>query len=183
MAKLREAYDLEVRYVQFPLHPETPPEGLTLEDLFAGRNIDIPAAQARMAGLMAAEGLPYGDRTMTYNSRLAQELVKWAETQPGGEQVHDALFQAYFVDNINLARIENLSEIAERIGLPAAESRRVLEERLFRDAVDADWRRSRELGVTGVPTFAIGNRGLVGARSYEELAQFVESAGANQKSE
>ena len=27
--------------VAFPLHPETPEEGMTLEQLFAGRNYDI----------------------------------------------------------------------------------------------------------------------------------------------
>jgi len=38
----------------------------------------------RMKALMDAEGLPYGKRTYTYNSRLAQELGKWADTLPGG---------------------------------------------------------------------------------------------------
>jgi hypothetical protein len=63
-----------VRCVYFPLHPETPPEGTPLTELFAGRNLDIKAMHARMKGLMDAEGLPYSVRTHTYNSRLAQEL-------------------------------------------------------------------------------------------------------------
>ena len=131
-----------------------------------------------MARLMAEESLPYGKRTMTYNSRLTQELAKWAETQPNGRQIHDALFQAYFVDNVNLAKIDNLTAIAARIGLPAAAARTALHERQFQKAVDADWRRSRELGVTSVPTFAIGNRRLVGAQPYEQLETFVTSQGA-----
>ena len=52
--KLRAEWDIDVRFVHFPLHPKTPPEGLTLEQLFAGRGIDIPAAQVRMKGLMDA---------------------------------------------------------------------------------------------------------------------------------
>ena len=131
-----------------------------------------------MARLMAEESLPYGERTMTYNSRLAQELAKWAETQPEGRQIHDALFQAYFVDNVNLAKIDNLVVIAKRIGLPAAAARTSLQARQFQEAVDADWRRSRELGVTSVPTFAIGNQALVGAQPYEQLEAFVTSLGA-----
>lgn len=119
--KLQQAFAVDVVYRHFPLHPDTPEDGLTLEALFAGRNIDIPAAQERMTRLMAEEGLPYGNRTMTYNSRLAQELAMWAETQPTGEKVHDALFQAYFADNVNLAKIENLITIAAAIGLPADE--------------------------------------------------------------
>lgn len=171
--KLRSKFDIEVAYRQFPLHPDTPEDGQTLDELFAGRSIDVRAAQARMSRLMAAEGLPYGTRTMTYNSRLAQEFSKWAETQKGGEKIHNALFQAYFVDNVNLAKIENLIKIAGRAGLPAVEAERVLVERRFRNAVDADWQRSQALGVTSVPTFVIGDGRLVGAHSYEQLAAFV----------
>jgi len=83
--QLRANYQIDVQFVHFPLHAETPDEGMTLEELFAGRNIDIPAAKARMVRLMAEEGLPYGDRSMTFNSRLTQELAKWIETQqPNG---------------------------------------------------------------------------------------------------
>eukprot|EP00913_Durusdinium_trenchii_P008936 g8402.t1 len=171
-------YEIEIRYVQFPLHPETPATGLTLEELFAGRDIDIPAAKRRMEQLMAEEGLPYGDRQMTYNSRLAQELAKWAESIPGGDDIHDRLFRAYFVSDVNLADVHRLVEIAEETGLPGDEARRVLETRSFQSAVDEDWLRSRQLGVTSVPTFVAGDRGLVGAQPYEALEQLVQQAGA-----
>ena len=59
---------MRVRWVHFPLHPETPAEGRSLKDLFAGRNYDIEARQREMRARMEAEGLPYGNRTMTYNS-------------------------------------------------------------------------------------------------------------------
>lgn len=176
--RLRQAYDIDLRFVQFPLHPETPEAGLTLEELFAGRNIDIPAAKLRMEQLMAEESLPYGDRGMTFNSRRAQELAKWAESQPNGDDIHDRLFRAYFVDGINLADVDRLVEIAEAAGLPGDEAREVLTSRTFQSAVDADWQRSRELGVTGVPTFVAGGRGLVGAQPYEALEQLVQAAGA-----
>ena len=70
-----------------------------------------------MKGMMDAEGLPYAKRTHTYNSRLAQELGKWADTQDGGEAIHMKLYQAYFVDQQNIADIELLVSIAEAAGL------------------------------------------------------------------
>ena len=88
--------------MHFPLHPDTPQAGRSLEELFAGRGYDVPKMQAQMRARMTAEGLPYGDRKMTFNSRLAQELGAWADTQPGGEAIHDALFRAYFVDGRNI---------------------------------------------------------------------------------
>ena len=170
---------MQVKWVHFPLHPDTPQEGRSLEDMFAGRGYDIPKMQAQMRARMAAEGLPYGNRSMTFNSRLAQELGAWADTQPGGEAIHDALFRAYFVDARNIGDPEVLVEIAASVGLPADGAREVIEKRTHQAAVDADWAKSRQYGVTGVPTFVAGNNGVVGAQPYEALEQLVKQARGN----
>ncbi len=167
---------MTVKFVHFPLHPDTPQEGKSLEALFAGRGYDIAKMQAQMRARMAAEGLPYGERTMTFNSRLAQELAKWAEAQPGGEAIHDALFRAYFVDGKNIGDPDVLVSIAASAGLDANHAREAIEKRSHKAAVDADWEKSRRYGVTGVPTFVLGERGVVGAQPYEALEELVTSA-------
>jgi predicted DsbA family dithiol-disulfide isomerase len=164
--------------VHFPLHPETPEEGRSLEELFAGRDVDVGAMQARMRGLMEAEGLPYGQRTHTYNSRLAQEIGLWADTQPGGAAIHDALYRAYFVDCKNIGDAEVLLDIVESVGLARESAAEVLRSRSFETAVDADWEKSRRYGVTGVPTFVAAGYGVVGAQPYEMLERLVSEAGA-----
>jgi len=177
--KLRTEHDVKIEWVHFPLHPETPPEGRSLADLFAGRNVDRQAMHAQMKARMTAEGLPYGDRTMTYNSRLAQELGKWADTLPGGEAIHDALFRAYFVDARDISRPEVLLEIVKEVGLSPEAAREVIEQRTFKNAVDADWALSRQYGITGVPTFVAGRYGVVGAQPYEALEDLVRKARAD----
>jgi predicted DsbA family dithiol-disulfide isomerase len=174
--RLRKEHGVKVQWIHFPLHPDTPAQGKSLEALFAGRNYDIPKMQAQMRARMAAEGLPYGERKMTYNSRLAQELGKWADGEPGGEAIHDALFKAYFVDGRNIGDPEVLVQIAESVGLPGDKARDVMTKRTHRAAVDADWKKAAEYGVTGVPTFVAAGRGVVGAQPYEELERLVEQA-------
>ncbi len=161
----------------FPLHPDTPPEGQSLDALFAGRRIDLQAMHQRMADLMRAEGLPYGERSHTYNSRLAQELGKWADSR-GAEEIHDAVYRAYFAENRNIGDVEELVKLARSVGLPEDEARDVLKERRFRSAVDADWSRARQYGVTGVPTFVADRHGVVGAQPYDVLERLVVAAGA-----
>ena len=172
--RLRKQHGVRIRWVHFPLHPDTPPEGKSLEALFAGRGYDIPKMQAQMRARMAAEGLPYGDRKMTFNSRLAQELASWAVSQPGGEAIHDALFRSYFVDGKNIGDPDVLVELAKSVGLSADEAREVIDTRSHKAAVDADWEKSREYGVTGVPTYVVGDRGVVGAQPYETLEALVK---------
>ena len=176
--KLRTEHNVKIEWVHFPLHPETPPEGRALGDLFRGRSAEQrQAMHAQMKERMDAEGLPYGERTHTYNSRLAQELGKWADTQPGGgDAFHDAMFRAYFVEARDISQPAVLLEIAGRVGLPVEAAREVLERRTFKAAIDADWEASRRIGVTGVPTFVAGRYGVVGAQPYEVLEQLVTQA-------
>ncbi len=162
-----------MRWTNFPLHPETPDSGIPLEELFQGRGYDIEEMKQRMSGLMAEENLPYGNRSHTYNSRFAQELAKWGESFPEGEAMNLKLFEAYFAEGRNLAEPVVLLVVAEAAGLDRDAAEEMIRKRSFRDAVDADWKRAHELGVTGVPTFISGNRGLVGAQPYEALEQLI----------
>jgi predicted DsbA family dithiol-disulfide isomerase len=170
-----------VQWAYFPLHPDTPTEGLLLKDLFAGRGLDLNAMHARMKALMDGEALHYNRRTHTYNSRLAQELAKWADTKPGFDKIHKALYEAYFADGRNLADKEVLLDIAQSAGLPVEEAQSILDNRIFKDAVDSDWQKARQYGITGVPTFVVKGSKLVGAQPYEVLAQHLRAAGVQER--
>lgn len=178
---MRKNYEIDAHWIAFPLHPETPEEGLTLEELFAGRPVDIQKVMARLKQVAFELGLPLGERKRTYNSRLAQELAKWAESKQKGDPFHEAVFRAYFIEAKNIGKTDELALLAKSIGLPEKEARSVLESRTFKEGVDGDWKRSRDLGITGVPTFVIGQQGVVGFQPYESLEQFLINCGAKKR--
>jgi predicted DsbA family dithiol-disulfide isomerase len=180
--KLRENYDVEIQWKAFPLHPEIPAEGITLERLFAGRNIDIPRAMARLKKVAEELGLPLGERKKSFNSRLAQELGKWAESKGKGDEFHSAVFRAYYVDGKNIGQRDVLLGLAKEVGLPEKEAGEILEARTFQGAVDADWKRSMELGISAVPTFVIDHQFVVGAQPYEILEKFFKDNGVKKRS-
>ena len=154
---------------------------MTLEQLFAGRNIDIVQAMARLKSVADELDLPLGKRDRTYNSRLAQEMGKWAEAKGKGDEFHEAVFRAYFVDGKNIGKVDVLANLAKSVGLPEKEASKVLHSGTFKDAVDSDWARSRELGITAVPTFVIDHHAVVGAQPYETLEQFLKNNGVKAK--
>ena len=104
-----------MRWVHFPLHPDTPLEGRSMAEFYAARGRDPHQMYLEMKARMDAEGLPYAERTHTYNSRMAQELGCWADTVPGGDALHDALFRAYFVERSNLAEESVLVALREEL--------------------------------------------------------------------
>lgn len=178
---MRKNYDIEVQWVAFPLHPETPPEGRTLEDLFAGRRLNVPQLVAKLKKVAEENGLPFGERTMTYNSRLAQELGKWAEEQGKGDPYHDAVFRAYFADGKNIAQKDVLTEILQKVGLPEQKALRAIEKRRYKQAVDDDWSQSTHAGITAVPTFRVNGRTLTGAQPYAVLERFLIDSQAKKR--
>ena len=179
--QLKKNYDIHIRWVAFPLHPETPEDGMTLEELFAGKPIDIKKAMTRLKRVADELGLPLGERIKTYNSRLAQELAIWAESEGKGDPFHGAVFRAYFVDGKNIGRVDELVILAKSVGLPEKKARSVLELRIFREAVDSDWERSHARGITGVPTFVVDNKATVGFQPYEDLERFLKSFGIRKR--
>lgn len=169
-----------MRWRGFPLNPGVPVEGQTIEDYLAGRDVDIPAMREKMRQVAAGEGLPFGEMRHVYNSRLAQEVGKWAEARGRGDAFHHLAFRACFADGRNIARTDVLVDLAEAAGLPAREAEAVIAERRFAAAVDRDWQRARELNITAVPTFLANGRRLVGAHPYPKLRDLVtgEAAGS-----
>jgi predicted DsbA family dithiol-disulfide isomerase len=147
---------------------------MLLSELFAGRGFDLEAAHARLKTLMDAEGLVFNSRTHTYNSRLAQELAKAFDS----DKLRDALYRAYFVHGQNIGEVDILVGIAQSCGIASSEAQRVLIDRTFKDAVDADWTRARRYGITGVPSFVAGDQKVAGAHPYEVLEKLVIAGGA-----
>jgi predicted DsbA family dithiol-disulfide isomerase len=173
--RLQKEYEIQIRWVAFPLRTDTPEDGLPLKEIYAARNIDADQAKKRIRQVADEIGLPLGEREKTYNSRLAQELAKWAEEKGKGNEFHKAVFRAYFVDARNIGKMDELIRIIKSIGLPEKEAKQTLESGAFKKDVDTDWSRCHALGITAVPTFVIDHQAVVGFQPYEALEQLLQT--------
>jgi len=183
VAKLERKFDISVRWRAFPLHPDIPPDGMTLEEKFREYPLDIGEMVRRLKKTADELGLPFGERRETFNTRLAQELGLWADEWGAGERFHLAAFRAYFVEGRNLFKMPVLMDLAAEAGLPAAEAEEVMTSRRFKAAVDRDWSDARKLRVTAVPTFLVNGDRLVGAQPYEMLENLLSLHGAGARRE
>ncbi|MBW2709242.1 MAG: DsbA family protein [Deltaproteobacteria bacterium] len=177
IARLKKEYHIEIRRRMFPFRSDTPEDGLSLSACFFDDPLVINERMRNLKETAEALGLPFGSPEMIYNSRSAQELGFWAESEGKGDAFLQALYAAYFVDSRNIAKISVLSEIAASVGLPSENVDNVIKAGTFKERVDRDWAMAEEMNILVLPTFAINGDRLVGAQPYRKLQRLVEKSG------
>jgi predicted DsbA family dithiol-disulfide isomerase len=177
LARLAEHYDLNVDWRFLEIHPETPPEGMPLSELGYPPEQwrQMMANLSRMAG---EERIPLAEREITTNSRKALLLAEAAK-EVGPEvfcALNEKLFAAFFGEGRNIGDDAVLRKLAEEAGVPADLVERAWGDPAYGETLSANQAAAAQLGITGVPTFLIGKRILVGAVPAEALLAAAREA-------
>ena len=102
-------------------------------------------------------------------------MLRGGANDLGGTLMEETISRMAGSENGSAKTVAELVAIAENLGLSGSEAQTVLEEGRFAAAVDADWARSRALGVTAVPTAVWKGQALVGFQPYAAFRQLVSS--------
>jgi predicted DsbA family dithiol-disulfide isomerase len=172
-----------VEWHSFQLQPEAPRfgepgAGAPIADYLATRGFapgQLEEMQARLAGLMAEEGLPYRpDLAHHVNSFAAHTLIHAAARRSLGDAIVGLLFKAHHADGLRIDDPATLVDLAAEVGLewdPAQPDQADV------DAVHSDIDEARRLGVSGVPFFVFDRRLAVsGAQPTDLLVGALEQA-------
>ncbi len=178
--RLRERYDLKVNWCLLEIHPETPVEGMPVEQL------GYPAAQwqqmmTSLKSMAKDDGLLLSDHAFTTNSHNALLLAEAAK-QSGAEvfyRLHDALFHAYFVKDQNIGDVALLRILGCAAGMSDAQVDQAFTSPKFEQQLKQYNLAAAELRVAATPTFFIGKQRLDGAVSVEQLFAAAEMASAD----
>jgi predicted DsbA family dithiol-disulfide isomerase len=92
-----------------------------------------------------------------------------------------AAFDAYWRRGRGLESDEDLAALAREAGLEARAALAAAEDPAFLSRVDAARREASAAGVTGIPTFDLGETRIVGCQQYEVLAEAARRAGARRR--
>jgi predicted DsbA family dithiol-disulfide isomerase len=133
----------------------------------------------RMEHLADVEGLEYHltDAGLTGNTLDAHQLLQLGKTRGIQDAVIERLYRAYFTEQRSVFDRASLISLAGEAGLDQTEARDVLEQDAYVDAVAADVRDARALGVNGVPFFVVGGRyGVSGAQSTDVFTETLTRA-------
>jgi len=113
-------------------------------------------------------------------TRKAHEAVAFADTRGMADAMGEAIYRAYFVDALDIGRIEVLARIGAGLGMDYIEVRNALEGDHFTDRVLDDLERAAFLGISAVPAFVFNDSSGEGAtrigwQSADDLRHWLES--------
>jgi predicted DsbA family dithiol-disulfide isomerase len=96
-------------------------------------------------------------------TRKAHEAVAFAAGRGMADAMCEAIYQGYFVDTLDIGRIEVLCRIGAGLGMDYFELRNALEGDHFTDRVLEDLERAAILGISAVPAFVLNDSSEEGA--------------------
>ena len=175
---------IELEMHAFRLNPDAPakPEGDAVTR-FAKKYRMSPMLAKHQADKISdmgrREGLEFNYAgTKSVNTMDAHRLTKLALTKgyEAADKVTEALFKAYFAENLILTDADILIKVGKEAGLEAEEIKKMLLSDDFTDEVIQDEKNAREKGITGVPYFEIGDRIISGAEPAQRFKDMSSEA-------
>jgi predicted DsbA family dithiol-disulfide isomerase len=173
--------------VGYELHPETPPGGVALAELFR----DVEGMHAYVKSFAAGFGiLDISPPLRLANTRRALAVAEHARDAGVLERFNAAAYDAYWRDGRSIERDEDLAALARQAGLDPAAAVAAAGDPALLARVDAARREAKSAGVTGIPTFDVepdapgGGRvssRVVGCQRYDVLVDAVRRAGARRR--
>ena len=115
------------------------------------------------------------------NTRRALTLAEWAREADRLEPFRDAVMRAHWERGENIEDEAVLAACAGQAGLDPDAARGALSDPAWAARVDAMSTEAARAGVTGIPTFLVGDRRVVGCQPYAEVAAAAEAAGARRR--
>ncbi|HWJ03555.1 MAG TPA: DsbA family oxidoreductase [Verrucomicrobiae bacterium] len=168
--ELKKEFDIRDEWVGFEIHPETPPAGMPLADLFPAEA--VKGMHERLQEMGKQYGIEFDPQPNLSNSHLALEAGEYAKASGKFHEFHSAVFRAYFADGKNIGDLEELLNLAESAGMDREELSKALAEKRYAQNLRDTQKEARLYGITGAPTFIINNRyKIVGAQPIEAFRQ------------
>ncbi len=186
---LRPGADVRIRWRPFMLNPDMPPDGID-RTAYLIKKFGSETRVRRVYGAIGEAGLSveidfaFERIRRTPNSVASHRLIRFATQSIDVAPMVERLFEAYFIDGVDIGDTGILLDIGTSFGLERDTLREYLESDTDVAEIYEENARAHRLGINGVPAFAFaGNMVISGAQEPEVLVRVLDAAKAGQDAE
>lgn len=173
--------DVEVVWKSFQLNPNMPESSdeNVYEYLAKAKGISLEQSKQmheRVIEMAQNAGLDFNfDIAKVANSFKAHRVLQLAKRKNLGDELKEALLNAYFTKGKNTSDVETLVEIGNSVGISRDEVEMALNEEQFAKYVNQDIKEARQIRVQGVPFFVFDRKyAISGAQPVEHFKATLE---------
>ncbi len=177
LRRLKPEFDFTLHHRGFQIHPEWPAEGMPAEQWRP--DIDSKTREAlwdRIGSMGAAAGVEMKAPRTLANSMLSLQAGEFAAEAGVAEAFEDRVFRAYFSEGLNIGQRDLLVELGADVGLDRAALGEALDSGKYAMRIKNNAMSASQKGISGVPTFLIGDWPLVGAQSEDVMRRVLQRA-------
>ena len=180
LVRLQDEYDVSIDWRGYELHPDTPPGGMRLADKFGAARLG--AMQERLQAFAREFGITDMKlRDRSPNTRKALAVAELARDEGKLPAFRDLAMDAHWRRGMDLESDADLATLAAEAGLDPVRAVAAATDATYLDRIDQRRHEANARGISGIPTFVIGDQGVVGCQPFETLEAFVQAAGAQRK--
>jgi predicted DsbA family dithiol-disulfide isomerase len=177
MRRLKPEFDFQLEWRGFQIHPDWPAEGMPAEKFREGGDAEARnATWQRITAMADAVGFSIKPPALITNSRAALAATEFARESGRDEALEERIYRAYFNDGENIGDAIVVARIAAEAGLDAAEVADAIISPKYEMRLKNNSLAAHNRGVSGVPTFFIGEYPLVGAQSLDAMRAILKRA-------
>ena len=138
--------------------------------------------ESGLARLSAQVGLELKNHDRLINSRPALQAAEFARAAGLFAPMHHSLFEAYWLEGLDISNLEVLRKAGARIGLDVEAMEAAIQANAYGAYLDERRAEALELMISGIPAHVIADRYLVmGAQPYEVFEQVMTRLGATRR--
>ncbi len=181
---MRPNCDVRIRWRPFMLNPDMPPSGID-RTAYLIKKFGSETRVRRVYGAIGEAGqsveidFAFDRIRRTPNSVSSHRLIRHAADSINVAPLVERLFEAYFIDGVDIGDKDVLVDLGVDFGMARAELKDYLDSDLDVAEVYEENARAHRLGINGVPAFAFeGNMMISGAQEPEVLVRVLDAAKA-----
>lgn len=189
LADFPQKDEVEIVWKSFQLNPDMPESSdeNVYEYLAKAKGISLEQSKQmheRVEEMASQAGLDYNfDIAKVANSFKAHRVLQLAKRKNLGDELKEALLEAYFIKGKNTSDYNTLTELATSVGITEGEVELALNEEQFANYVNQDIEEARQIRVQGVPFFVFDRKYAVsGAQPIEHFKATLEKVQAESSS-
>ncbi|MGI6226600.1 MAG: DsbA family oxidoreductase [Peptococcales bacterium] len=174
LKKLGMEYPVEINWVPYELHPDTPKEGVLVAEQFP--ELDMKKMLKELNQAAAPYNIKFNPFEKMPNTKLALAASEFARDNGKLNEFQEKVYYALFTEDKDIGQLHVILSCGEKVGLNPEKLMQALNEGRYLSRL----KEGRELGkkykVAGIPTFIIAEQGkIVGAQAYQSFVDIIEN--------